>query len=226
MANQNKRWNLFARELEDILTAHNSKLGLLDDRMDIHREKVRRLQQSLLTPKRFPVLNPDEIDLLVQTFHLSEEEWVRLRAAMLATAIERVLMDRIDLDNALLASEQIYTILRDGLQAQLGQGSGMGLIRGEEGDSIEEAEEDMALPEVCNALDDANLALQLSYHVTSHRERLKKTKEAQTHFTEALTELDRLDTAWKSLPNWKILYDEAQSGLAFATDRLEDLVEE
>jgi hypothetical protein len=226
MANQNKRWNLFARELEDILTARNLKLGLLDDRVDIHREKVRRLQQSLLTPKRFPVLNPEEIDLLVQAFHLSEEEWVRLRAAMLATAIERILMERIDRDNALLASEQIYTILRDGLQAQLGEESGMGLIRGGEGDSLEETEEDMALTEACSALDDANMALQLSYHVISHRERIQKTKEAQTHFTEALAELDRLDTAWKSLQNWKVLYDEVQSGLASATDRLEDLVEE
>src|SRR5436190_2098089 len=109
MVDQNKRWNLFARELENILAARGLKLGLLDDRVGIHREKVRRLQQSLLTPKRFPVLNPEEIDLLVQAFHLSEGEWVRLQAAMLATAIERMLMERIDQDNALLASEQIYT---------------------------------------------------------------------------------------------------------------------
>ncbi len=226
MANQKKRWNLFARELEDILAAHGSKLGLLDDRMDIHREKVRRLQKSLLDPKHLPVLNPDEMDLLIQEFDLSEEEWVRLRAAMLATAIERVLMDRIDLDNALLASEQIYTILRDGLQARLAEESGMGLVRGGEDDSMEETAEDITLTEVCSALDDANMALQLSYHVTSHRERIKKTKEAQTHFTEALAELDRLDTVWKSLQNWKVLYDEAQSGLASAAERLEDLVEE
>jgi hypothetical protein len=124
MIQQHKRWNLFARELEEVLNAHGLRLGHLDDRVGIHREKIRRLQQSLLMPKSFPVLNSEEMELLIQTFNLSEEERTRLRAALLATAIERMLMDRIDQDNALHASEQIQTILRDTLLAQLEQEEG------------------------------------------------------------------------------------------------------
>ena len=77
---QAKRWNLFARELEDILASYNLGLGHLDDRDGIHREKVRRLIQSLRAPKSFPVLNTEEMDLLVQTLQLGDEEVLRLRA--------------------------------------------------------------------------------------------------------------------------------------------------
>src|SRR5205085_11306335 len=95
-----RRWNLFARELEDILVARNLGLGLLDNRASIHREKVRRLLRSLVQPKSFPVLNADELKQVISAFGLTGEEELRLRAAMLATAIERMLMDRIDQDDA------------------------------------------------------------------------------------------------------------------------------
>jgi hypothetical protein len=42
-----RRWNLFAREMEDLLLARRLGLGHLDDRAGIHREKVRRLRRSL-----------------------------------------------------------------------------------------------------------------------------------------------------------------------------------
>ena len=65
-----KRWNIFARELEDILASRGLRLGHLDDRAGIHREKVRRLRQSLLRPKSFPVLNPSEMEAVAETFQL------------------------------------------------------------------------------------------------------------------------------------------------------------
>ena len=113
-----KRWNLFARELEDILAAYNLGLGHLDDRVGIHREKVRRLIQSLRVPKSFSILNTEEMDLLVQTLQLGNEEVLRLRTALLATAIERTLMDRINPDDALLAAEQTFPLLLNALHEQ------------------------------------------------------------------------------------------------------------
>ena len=47
-----RRWNLFARELEDILTTHNLSMGQLDDQVGIHREKVRRTQTILADAKK------------------------------------------------------------------------------------------------------------------------------------------------------------------------------
>ena len=61
-------WNLFASVLQEILAAHGLGLGHLDDRANIHREKVRRLQHSLKVPKSFPVLNIDEMEQVITTF--------------------------------------------------------------------------------------------------------------------------------------------------------------
>ena len=66
MADQEKRWNLFARELEDILATRHLGIGHLDDRAGIHREKIRRLIQSLGRPKSFPMLNAEEMEQIVK----------------------------------------------------------------------------------------------------------------------------------------------------------------
>jgi len=132
MANPNtsaKRWNLFARELEDILATRNLGLGHLDDRAGIHREKVRRLIQSLRVPKSFPVLNTEEIHYIIEEFAFSENDVLRLRAAVLATSIEKTLMDRINQDDALLAAEQLFPVIFKALQEQVGGISGLGTIR-------------------------------------------------------------------------------------------------
>lgn len=92
-----KRWNIFARELADILARRGLRLGHLDDRAGIHREKVCRLRQSLAGPRSFPVLNPDEMDAVAATLHLATYKILHLRAAVLAAAIEEQLMERIAL---------------------------------------------------------------------------------------------------------------------------------
>jgi hypothetical protein len=123
------RWNIFARELEDILRARGMQLSYLYRVVGIHAEKVRRLQRSLASPKSFVMLNPDEIELLVENLHLMPEELQRLRAAILATAVERTLIDRIDQDTALKAAELLYPMLLDSLKKSTGSQSGLELIR-------------------------------------------------------------------------------------------------
>src|ERR1039457_4814831 len=87
------RWNIFARELEDILATRGLKLGHLDDRgVVFHREKVRRLQQSLKSPQHLTTLNPDEMERLTVIMQLTALEQKQLRAALLATAVEMTLM--------------------------------------------------------------------------------------------------------------------------------------
>jgi hypothetical protein len=106
-----KRWNIFARELEDILAAHGFRLTHLDDRANIYSRKVSRLRASLNNPKSFPVLNTEEMESVAVAFSLSEDEMLRLHAAMLTAAAEEALMDRIDQEAALLAAEEIFLVL-------------------------------------------------------------------------------------------------------------------
>src|SRR6266851_8175955 len=111
-----KRWNLFARELEDILARRRLRLEQLGDQIAIIPEKVRRLSQSLLKPKLFPVLNDDELIQVTQAYGLSPIEVTRLRAAILASSIEKMLMERINQDDALLAAEQLFPTIFNALQ--------------------------------------------------------------------------------------------------------------
>ncbi len=220
-----KHWNLFARELEAVLAAHQVGLGHLDDRAGIHREKVRRLTQSLHTPKSFPVLNTEEMEQVVLQFQLSDEELLRLRAALLATAIEKMLMDRINQDDALLAAEQAFPMILQALQEQLSGISGLGAVKG--GDSGPGADyAGMLLDSVLQAIDDAELALQLSYQVNIHKERVEKARYARIRFTEALAELDDIQERIRTLQVGQYCSDIAQKGLAAAIERLEDLGEE
>src|SRR5947209_15318140 len=124
-----RRWNLFARELEDILINHGLRLSQLDDRVSIHREKVRRLQRSLRVPKSFPTLNPDEMDMLVETCLLTEDEVLRLRAAIIAASIEALLMDRINQDDALKAAEQILPVIEAALREYADETTGIGAFK-------------------------------------------------------------------------------------------------
>jgi Fe-S cluster assembly scaffold protein SufB len=112
------KWNIFARELENILTAHGSRIGKLNDIQTIalHPQAVSRLQASLAHPTSFVLINPDDLDRIIKEFTLSDAEQLRLRAAVLATAVERVLMDRIDPDTALMAADGVFHILLTALR--------------------------------------------------------------------------------------------------------------
>lgn len=220
-----KRWNLFARELEDILAKRNLGLGHLDDRAGVHREKVRRLIQSLRTPKSFPVLNAEEINRIAEEFVLNETEVLQLRAAVLATSIEKTLMDRINQDDALLAAEQLFPTIFKALQEQVEGISGLGTIRRGDTDLVDDDELDMLLGSVLDAIDDAHIALHLSRNVSSHGERVEQARRALTNFEKALTELDEVAEEVRALSVWRYWYDEAQKGLAIAHKRLEELGE-
>jgi uncharacterized protein (DUF2267 family) len=220
-----KGWNLFARELEAILAAHQLTIGQLDDRLGFHREKVRRLKRSLLTPKSFPILNTEEMELLVDELQLSDAEIVQLRAALLTAAIERVLMDRIDQENALLACEQLFPIISNAMQQQLNSIRGLGAIRREDVIASTYDESDLALEATIEHIEKGIMALHLSHNVSSHSERVERTKEARSHFEAALAELEEVDDDMRLLAAWRYYQAEAQSRLGESEERLEDLGE-
>jgi hypothetical protein len=210
-----KRWNLFARELEDILRARNAELGLLDDRAKIHREKVRRLQQSLLKPKSFPTLTPEELDRVAEVFHLDDIEIMRLRAALLVTAIERTLMDRINQDDGLRAAEMMLPVVQEE--------SALGTIRGRDYDFGQDSEEQ--LDSIIDYIDAAQLEIHLSRNVASHSERIEHAYQARKLFEMALAALDEADEDVQALQVWHVWHSAAAAGVGDAANRLEELGE-
>ena len=115
-------YNIFVRELEAILRAHGLKLGHLTTRAEIHPEIVNRLKRSLKCSQaspRFHLINPSDLEKVITTFQLTSNEQLRLRAAILATAVEKMLIDRIGPVNAFAAAEEVFPILLAALHARL-----------------------------------------------------------------------------------------------------------
>lgn len=79
----------------------------MDDRTQIHRDNVCRLIYLLRSPKHCPVLNPEKRERIIESVALDETEILRVRAAILATSLEKMLMDRVSQFDALLASDGV-----------------------------------------------------------------------------------------------------------------------
>ncbi len=220
-------WNLFARELQTILQEHGADLGKLDNRAAIHPEKVRRLQHSLSIPKRFPTLSPADLDDVIQAFQLSRDDTLRLRAAVLATAVQRILMDRVVADEATRAAEYIYGVVLSSLRSEAESLSG---VRGSASkeylmsdDNTENAELDAALEALLDAIDRGTLALHLSHDAASQDERIERLREAVAAFELAVETLSNLDREIQLSPSWRHWRAEAERGASTAQSDLADL---
>jgi len=217
---ESKRWNIFARELEDLLSKRERDLNDLISEAGFHPEKVRRLKQSLATPK-FHLLSPEDLEQVIVTFHLTTEEHLRLRAAILATAVEESLMNRIDADNALRAAEEIFPILVRALRVRLKQQRGLGATR-----RILMAEEPTTsdvLEPILEHFDQAMLALHLSRQGSTTAERMEQATNARNRFTSVLADLETLsatDPTMALTDVWQLWHQETQKGLAASEENL------
>jgi hypothetical protein len=208
-------WNIFARELEWVLQAHNLRLGHLDDRkIVLHPEKVRRLQQSLKTPTHFPVLNPDELERLNAILSLTAEEQSRLRAAVVATAAERILMDRLDPQTALMAANDVFEICLAAIQEQPASALATAVKAGDSIPALEMAE--VEVEDVVDLLDTGAFALDGAKSGASRLLRQRQARIAQALFARAVALLDTERD--ESGPNeaWSSRMDEACEGHTLA----------
>ncbi len=105
------RWNVFARTLDDTLRRRGKAISRLDDDLGLAPSTVARLQHSLRDPAKIAVLNPDDLDAVIERYALSADEIARLRAAVLAAAIQQKLLDRISPKEAREAAEQALEAL-------------------------------------------------------------------------------------------------------------------
>jgi hypothetical protein len=217
-----QRWNIFARVLEDLLHERGLSLGLVDDRAGIHREKVRRIKRSLTVPKSFPVLNPDEMEQVVVTFQFTEHEVQQLRAAILATAIEETLMERIAPADALLAAEQVFGILLQALYRHAGEQRGLAAARNSQ---VYPEEIDEMFEAALAAIDQGTMALHLSRSAASDLTQLTAIRQAINAFQLALKRLDEMPEPIKASEIWQMWHAEAHQNLAASQQRLAALGE-
>ena len=217
-------WNIFAFELKNILHNYDMELGHLDYKVGIHREKVRRLKQSLTTPPSLPVLSLEDTQMIIDVLELSQEETLRLRAALLATSIQRMLCDRIPQEAARLAAEQMLPTILNALIENTNK-HGLGNVRTGEIDPLEDSDIDLVFESILGAIDYGIEALQLSRGVTSHTERVRRAYQAKSSFETAIVELGYASRHVKQLPQWKIWLEEAEQGHNSAIERLEELGE-
>jgi hypothetical protein len=216
-------WNLFARELETVLAAHHQSLQELDPQLGIPPEKARRLQHSLLTPGSLPVLTPEEFEDLEMGLSLGIGEWTHLQAALLATAVERMLVYRVGEEQALRAATLLLPLLDSALHERWALEERLGASRGPTWEALEDAGEDLVWESIWEMLDAGTLALHLACSVSSYRERVKALKEARGDFQEVQERLHGLGAGFKALPIWEEARQEARRGLASALERLDDL---
>lgn len=212
-----RQWNLFARELGTILAARGLGLGHLDDRADIHRGRVHRLQLSLREP-HFHVLPPEDIESIRDSLKLSPAEVARLKAAILATAIEAKLMDRINPIDALTAAEQLLPLLHTAILAHDGETEGIGQIKANSTPIPTQLTPREQLDAALRALDSAFIALNLAIEVQGDA-RSAWARDAQMNFQAAIYALDALDDDLRTTDTWRMWREAAQQGLRQA-DRL------
>ncbi len=212
--------NIFARELQNVLRRHNLDLSRLDDRVGIHPEKVRRLVQSISGPKSFPVLNVEEMDQLIAILNLSEDEIIRLRAAVLAASVERTLMDRINQDDALQGANQIFPTILRALEEESESNEGLGNPRGgPDMTANDNSDLDEVFRSVYVALDAGEDALDLSSRMSSTR-KSSQLKLAAAQFSQAIEALKELPSSMHTIGEWRYLQQQAQKGLHSAQEQL------
>ncbi len=88
--------NIFAEQLVDVLGKHHHELSnLFTWKLDIPPSLVVRLKASLTT-EQSATLNTEQIDFIAEKYDLAEEDLRRLRAALLAETIRRMVANRMD----------------------------------------------------------------------------------------------------------------------------------
>ena len=206
-----ERSNRFARELEDILQARGKRLTDLYH-AGIYREQVRRLRRSLREVGRFPLLSLAEIDRIILHYQLTEDEIVRLRAALVATAVERMLFSRqIPITAALQATDEVFVIVSRAMRdSQLADVRGdpdldrrfpgqeqrphqpldpvaaHGLATDEDTDELDDSDISELLDDTLDQLDRATLALHLGVLSRSRRDRIHYLQAAVHDYQAAL----------------------------------------
>jgi hypothetical protein len=218
-------WNFFAEELQNVLRVHGIGLDRLNDNasIDIEPEKIRELQQSLYLPPDLPVLNREEMQQVINAFHLTEEDDLHLRAALITTDFQRMLCERLSFERARAVAELLPARLYEAFLAELDERE-LGNRRGDIS-AADDRDLDNIFSAVRAAFHRGEKTLQFSYDVASHHTRVRYARHAQHDFATALSVLQTLHPNIQRLPFWQQWHKRVQKGLSATSARLEELGE-
>jgi hypothetical protein len=223
-------WNIFAHELRSVLNRRGLDLPQLENHARIHREKVRRLIQSLHSKDIFPVLNVEEMQQVISMLSLDRQEISRLHAAILASSVQQMLCLHIQPEDAQHTAEQVFPIILQSLQPhtniQYQQNKRGGDFEAlEDFDAIGDSEalEDNELDIALEAIDTGTQKLHASMTVKSHNQRVKQALEARAIFTEATKYLERMGITFQLQDSWQYWYSEARKNLSSTNTWLDEL---
>ena len=218
-----KRWNIFARELENVLAVRRIRLELLHEVITIFPDKARRLAQSLYEPGYFPLLNEGELENLTLTCHLSRAEVLHLKAAILASSVEKMLLDyTLDEEKALQTADTTFPFFLDVLQQVDDEAQDQDTVRGDIFLAMDTTN-DHALNDAWRSFDNGEMALYLSENTASKQERLAGARQACHYFEQALRELDTAETHIRVTQGWHDWRVEIQQSLTRAERHLQTL---
>ncbi|GAC1510758.1 MAG: hypothetical protein NVS2B12_27270 [Ktedonobacteraceae bacterium] len=220
---QSNGWNIFARELQNVLRKYNLSLEQLESRVGIDPEKVRRLSQSSHSSKSLPILSPDEMDRLTRALNLSEDDITRLDAAILASTIQQTLAERISKNDTQHAINQLFPLILRAFNEEAESTLDFGNTRGGPDPILDDDSElDNIFVSTLTAIDNANRILLLSTNMSSVK-RKAQLQLAITFFTEALKELDKMPSNHRKTTRWQYWRQDAQQGLVSAQELLAKL---
>lgn len=214
------RWNLFAREVEDQLLAHQLTWNDLGRVAGVQREEIRRLRRSLVHADHFPVFSVAEMERWIQGCPLEPEETRRLRAAMVVASIQRLIFRRIAPDQALAAAEEILPIMSRVMTLAASSN-----IRIDDAPPDPELDTslDVALTDVFAMIDRATSDLIESRASLRKQERVQLARAAWYEFHLALTALHTYTPTPSESTDWTLWQHIINEGLEQVKQRLANL---
>jgi len=220
-SNNDVSWNIFARVLERILHAHGYTLWQLRTVAEIHTEKIGRLHRSLHEPK-FNVLSPDDLDKVILACNFTADEATQVRAAVLATAIEKMLMDRINRFDALAAAEQVYPILYRALKKRGDDSHGLGGTKGTAAPVATPLPTQTGSEAFERAIDEVDASLLLLHlaDTSDGEDGVQYAQLARSRFLTTLALLEDLENEVRASESWLVWHAETLGGLAHAEQRI------
>ncbi|MGH2479759.1 MAG: hypothetical protein ACRDHW_08910, partial [Ktedonobacteraceae bacterium] len=135
--------------------------------------------------------------------------------ALLATAVEMTLMDRIDPHTALMASDDVFHILFAAMKAQPDRVMTTGVKAGAMLDDPDESG-DSFFAQALDLIDRALLAIHMSRNASSHQTQVNYPQEAFDTFTRSLVLLQQCQFPSHESNNWRYWYGEATDGQEMA----------
>ena len=227
MVNENGiEWGIFARELKRVFKDLGIPHTYLDDLKDdqgtiVDKRKAARIWASLDSPKHFAILNPTELSRLIAKLELKVEAQTRLQAAILATAVEITLMNRIPSDLALMASKQVFEMLhgaltRDPNLASSIKGGNRVLTGGIP--NVQTVAMSQAFETAKRCMDDAVLILHACNNALNLADRTNFASDAIALYTRAIELLQKAQGSVTETDDWEYWYNQAQKELRNAQE--------